>query len=64
MSVKQLAPLLLDANEAGKFVGLAGRTIRKLADDGVLQKVRLGSRVLFDVEDLKRYVEEARKKKG
>ena len=63
MSVKQLDPLLLDANEAGKFIGLAARTIRKLADDGVLQKVRLGARVFFDPDDLRRFVDEAKRKK-
>ena len=63
MSVKQLAPLLLDANEAGKFVGLAPRTIRKLADDGVLQKVKLGARVFFDPDDLRRFVDKAKQKK-
>jgi hypothetical protein len=63
MSVKQLEPLLLDADAAGKFIGLAARTIRKLADEGVLQKVRLGARVFFDPDDLRRFVDKAKGKK-
>ena len=63
MSVKQLEPLLLDATAAGQFIGLAARTIRKLADDGVLQKVKLGARVFFDPNDLRRFVDEAKGKK-
>ncbi|MBL9032119.1 MAG: hypothetical protein JNM80_10495 [Phycisphaerae bacterium] len=48
-----LAPRLVDTNGATQILGgISARHLWQLADDGVIPRVRLGRRVLFDVRDL------------
>lgn len=42
----------LDANEAAKYVGLSGNTIRAYARDGYLRHIRMGKRYYFAMSDL------------
>lgn len=48
-----LAPRLVDTNGATRILGgISARHLWQLAEDGVIPRVRLGRRVLFDVRDL------------
>jgi excisionase family DNA binding protein len=57
------APLLVDRREAGRLLGVSPGTIDNLRTRGELPSVKLLSRRLFDVADLRRYIE-ARKGVG
>lgn len=48
------APLLVDAVTAAKLLGLSRTTLDKLVRDGRLERVKLGGRVLFSTELLRR----------
>lgn len=48
-----LSPRLVDTNAATQILGgISARHLWQLAEDGVIPRVRLGRRVLFDVRDL------------
>ncbi|MFZ2874574.1 MAG: helix-turn-helix domain-containing protein [Phycisphaerales bacterium] len=51
------APLLVDRREAGRLLGVCGNTIDNLRRRGELPSVKIASRRLFDVADLRRYIE-------
>ncbi|MFN7431308.1 MAG: helix-turn-helix domain-containing protein [bacterium] len=51
------APLLVDRREAGRLLGVSPGTIDKLRTRGELPSVKLLARRLFDVADLRRYIE-------
>lgn len=51
------APLLVDRREAGRLLGVSPGTIDNLRLRGELPSLKLLSRRLFDVADLRRYVE-------
>lgn len=51
------APLLVDRREAGRLLGVSPGTIDNLRTRGELPSVKLLSRRLFDVADLRRYIE-------
>lgn len=53
-----LAPLLVDRREAGRLLCVCPGTIDNLRLRGVLHSLKIGSRRLFDVADLKRFIEE------
>jgi excisionase family DNA binding protein len=55
------APLLVDRREAGRLLGVSPGTIDNLRTRGELPSVKVLSRRLFDVADLRRYIE-ARKR--
>ena len=57
------APMLVDRREAGRLLGVSPGTIDNLRTRGELPSVKLLSRRLFDVADLRRYIE-ARKGVG
>lgn len=57
------APLLVDRREAGRLLGVSPGTIDNLRTRGELPSVKLLARRLFDVADLRRYIE-ARKGVG
>jgi hypothetical protein len=50
-------PLLVDRREAGRLLGVSPGTIDNLRLRGELASVKLLSRRLFDVEDLRRFIE-------
>lgn len=58
-----LAPLLVDRREAGRLLGVSPGTIDNLRTRGELPSVKLLSRRLFALADLRRYIE-ARKGVG
>ena len=51
------APLLVDRREAARLLGVSPGTIDNLRTRGELPSVKLFARRLFDVADLRRYVE-------
>lgn len=51
------APLLVDRREAGRLLGVSPGTIDNLRTRGELPSVKVLSRRLFDVADLRRYIE-------
>lgn len=57
------APLLVDRREAGRLLGVSPGTIDNLRTRGELPSVKLLARRLFDVADLRRFIE-ARKGVG
>lgn len=59
----ETAPLLVDRREAGRLLGVSPGTIDNLRLRGELPSVKLLARRLFDVADLRRYIE-ARKGVG
>lgn len=58
-----LAPLLVDRREAGRLLGVCGNTIDNLRRRGELPSVKIAARRLFDVDDLRRFID-ARKRLG
>jgi len=57
------APMLVDRREAARLLGVSAGSIDNLRTRGELPSVKLLSRRLFDVADLRRYIE-ARKGVG
>lgn len=51
------APLLIDRREAARLLGVSPGTIDNLRTRGDLPSVKLLARRLFDVADLRRYIE-------
>jgi len=51
------SPLLVDRREAARLLGVSPGTIDNLRTRGELPSVKLFARRLFDVADLRRYVE-------
>ena len=51
------APLLVDRREAGRLLGVSPGTIDNLRKRGELPSLRLGTRRLFDVADLRRIID-------
>jgi len=50
-------PLLVDRREAGRLLGVCGNTIDNLRRRGELPSVKIAARRLFDVADLRRYID-------
>lgn len=51
------APMLVDRREAGRLLGVSPGTIDNLRTRGELPSVKLLARRLYDVADLRRYIE-------
>jgi len=49
-------PLLVDVRQAAKLMNISAGTVRNLVLRGELRPVRLGRRVLFSVEELRRFI--------
>jgi len=53
-----LAPLLVNDHLAGQLLGgLCAKTLYNLRRSGELPAVKIGSRILYDVADLRRFIE-------
>lgn len=52
-----MPPLLVDGHESGRLLGVCPNTIDNLRRRGELPSVKIGSRRLFDVADLRRFIE-------
>lgn len=55
------APLLVDRREAGRLLGVSPGTIDNLRLRGELPSVKIAARRLYDIADLRQYIE-ARKR--
>jgi excisionase family DNA binding protein len=51
---------LVDTRGAGAYTGLGERYIRRLRSERKIPCVRIGGRLLFDLDDLDRLIEEHR----
>jgi excisionase family DNA binding protein len=51
------APMLVDRREAGRLLGVSPGTIDNLRLRGELPSVKVRARRLFDVADLRRFIE-------
>ena len=51
------APLLVDRREAGRLLSVSPGTIDNLRTRGELPSVKIAARRLFDVADLRRYID-------
>lgn len=64
----QRPPRLLNENEAGKYLGISGRTLRDWRDKGIgPEYVKLeGNEKLtrYDIKELDRYIDEHPRRKG
>jgi hypothetical protein len=49
--------MLVDRREAGRLLGVCGNTIDNLRRRGELPSVKIAARRLFDVADLRRFIE-------
>ncbi len=49
--------LLLSYDEASRALGVCVRTLRNMVSRGELPMVKLGKRSLFDVEDLRSFID-------
>lgn len=52
-----IAPLLVDRREAARLLGISPGTIDNLRIRGELPSVKIAARRLYDVVDLRRYVD-------
>ena len=53
-------PALWDINDVSRALKVSPHTVRRWASKGTLQRVKLGTRTLFDPADVARFVDEAR----
>jgi hypothetical protein len=58
MPAEPLAPLLVDEREARRLLGgLCAKTMYNLRRFGELRGVKIGSRIMYDVADLRAFIE-------
>ncbi len=50
-------PLLVDRREAGRLLGVSPGTVDNLRTRGELPSLKIAARRLFDVADLRRYID-------
>lgn len=50
-------PLLVDRREAARLLGVSSGTIDNLRNRGELPSVKIAARRLYDVTDLRRFIE-------
>lgn len=55
--VKEIEKYLISNKEAAIMLGLAASTVVRLGNDGAFPVVRIGSRVLYKVDDLQAYAD-------
>jgi len=53
-------PRLLNVNDAARYLGRTGATLRQLIRKGKLPTVSLDGRVFLDIQDLDRAIDEAK----
>jgi hypothetical protein len=58
VTAEQLAPMLIPEREARRLLGgLCAKTMYNLRRDGLLPAVKIGSRTMYDVADLRRFID-------
>jgi len=60
----QMEPLTVNAKEAARLLGICERTLRTLTKSGELPVVRIMTRVLYSVEDLREFIRQRSKKES
>lgn len=61
MPAESLAPLLVDESEARRLLGgLCAKTMYNLRRARELPGVKIGSRIMYDVADLRRFIDRAK----
>jgi excisionase family DNA binding protein len=55
-----IAPRLLNVERASEYLGTTTWAVRKLAWAKTVPHIRLGSKILFDIADLDRFIERAK----
>ena len=60
----QIEPLTVNAKEAARLLGICERTLRTLTKCGELPVVRIMTRVLYSVEDLREFIRQRSKKES
>lgn len=61
-NISGAAPMLVDRREAGRLLGVSPGTIDNLRNAGEIPSLKLMSRRLYDVADLRRFID-ARKER-
>lgn len=61
---RQAEPRLLDQRAAAQYLGISYWTLRDLCFRGELPLVRIGKRVLVDVQDLDAYIARCKNHSG
>jgi hypothetical protein len=59
-----LKPLLLQAKDAAAFLSISPRTLWEFSHNGGIPTVRIGRRVLYNVESLRRWAQERERSGG
>lgn len=54
-------PTLLDVDEVAEALKVSPHTVRKWSTLGKLRRMKLGTRTLFDANEVARFVEDARR---
>jgi len=63
--VEQLQfPELVDIKTVAKLLGVGERYVRRMVAENVVPIVKVGHYVRFDLEDIRRFVEEHRRPRG
>ncbi len=58
MTAETLAPLLVNERQARQLLGgLCAKTMYNLRRSGELPGVKIGSRIMYDVADLRRFID-------
>ncbi len=57
MNASTTAPLLVDRREAGRLLDVSAGTIDNLRLRGELPSLKIGARRLYDVNDLRRFID-------
>lgn len=51
----QIEPIAVNARQAAKLLGLCDRTVLRLAKDGKIPSVKVGTRVIFSIQALREW---------
>ena len=58
MPAEPLSPMLVDEREARRLLGgLCAKTMYNLRRDGLLPAVKIGTRTMYDIADLRAFIE-------
>ena len=57
MSAEPLSPFLVDEREAARLMGVCAKTLYNLRKGSELPFVSIGTRIMYDPADLRRFIE-------
>ena len=61
---RSAGPRLLDVNDAGRYLGVSGWTVREMCWRGDIQFCRVGRLIRLDVRDLDAFIEGSKRQTG